>query len=92
MASALDRTFQTAVDAIRNAPTDLATPSQTTQLQFYASYKQATKHDAPTTSPAWFRFTDRAKWDAWDALRGTTQDQAKTMYVQLTNTHLKRSS
>jgi len=27
----------------------------------------------------------RAKWDAWDALKGTSQDDAKQQYIDLIN-------
>ena len=45
-------------------------------LQLYSLYKQATVGDVNTKRPGMTDFIGRAKWDAWEKLKGTTQDQA----------------
>ena len=64
-------------------------PDNNTMLQLYALYKQATVGDVNTKRPGMTDFVGRAKWDAWEKLKGTTQDQAMQEYVDLVN-RLKR--
>ncbi len=58
-------------------------PDNPTLLQLYALYKQATTGDVNTKRPGQFDFVGRAKWDAWDKLKGTSSNQAMQDYVDL---------
>lgn len=58
-------------------------PDNATLLQLYASYKQATEGDVQGDAPGWTDPVGRAKWQAWDALRGTDAPAARERYVQL---------
>ena len=59
-------------------------PNNETLLQLYSLYKQATEGDAPDAGPSNpFDFVGKAKYDAWEALQGTTADDAMTKYVAL---------
>lgn len=60
-------------------------PDNNTLLQLYALYKQATTGDVNTKRPGMTDFVGRAKWDAWEKLKGQTQDQAMQGYVDLVN-------
>jgi acyl-CoA-binding protein len=58
-------------------------PDNDTLLKLYALYKQATHGDANGERPSGFDFVRRAKFDAWDAIKGTTQNDAMQRYVDL---------
>ncbi|EPS63828.1 hypothetical protein M569_10959 [Genlisea aurea] len=50
-------------------------------LIIYGLYKQATIGDVNTSRPGIFNQRDRAKWDAWKANEGKSQDDAKSDYI-----------
>ncbi len=52
------------------------------KLRFYGLFKQSTVGDVNTKRPWAMDFTGRAKWDAWDKLRGLTTTDAMTAYVE----------
>lgn len=58
-------------------------PDNNTLLKLYALYKQATQGDAEGERPNGFDFVRRAKFDAWEAIKGTTQKDAMQQYVEL---------
>jgi diazepam-binding inhibitor (GABA receptor modulating acyl-CoA-binding protein) len=60
-------------------------PDNMTLLKIYALYKQASSGDAEGKRPGMTDMVGRAKWDAWDALKGTSQEDAKQQYVDLIN-------
>lgn len=60
-----------------------ARPDNDTMLKLYALYKQATKGDASGERPGGFDFARRAKFDAWEALKGTDKQDAMKGYVEL---------
>lgn len=58
-------------------------PDNQTLLQLYALYKQATVGDVNTSRPGQFDFVGRAKWDAWEKLKGTKTNDAMQQYIDL---------
>jgi acyl-CoA-binding protein len=59
-------------------------PDNNTLLKLYSLYKQATDGDAPTSSDAgMFDFVAKAKYNAWDGLRGKSKDAAMEEYIKL---------
>ncbi|CAD8183849.1 unnamed protein product [Paramecium octaurelia] len=54
-----------------------------TKLQIYGLYKQATVGDVNIGKPGILDQKGRAKWDAWNANKGKSTEQAKTEYVQV---------
>ena len=58
-------------------------PDNATLLQIYALYKQATSGDNAEKKPGFSDMVGRAKWDAWNKLKGTTQNDAQLQYVEL---------
>ena len=58
-------------------------PSNEELLQLYGLFKQATEGDVSGERPGGFDFKGIAKFDAWEELKGKTQDQAKQEYVAL---------
>lgn len=60
-------------------------PDNMTLLKIYALFKQGSSGDASGERPGMTDFVGRAKWDAWHALAGTTQEDAQQQYVDLIN-------
>ncbi len=58
-------------------------PDNMTLLKIYALYKQASSGDASGKRPGFGDMVGRAKWDAWAALKGSTQEEAMQQYVDL---------
>jgi len=58
-------------------------PDNQTLLQLYALFKQATDGDVQGERPGMMDFINRAKYDAWDKLKGQNSEQAMQGYVDL---------
>lgn len=58
-------------------------PDNMTLLKIYALFKQASSGDASGSRPGFTDMVGRAKWDAWNGLKGTTSDEAKQQYIDL---------
>ena len=58
-------------------------PDNATLLKIYGLYKQATSGDVTEKKPGFGDMIGRAKWDAWNAVKGTASDDAKQQYVDL---------
>ena len=57
--------------------------SDETLLKLYALYKQATAGDNADKKPGFGDMVGRAKWDAWNGLKGTSADDAMQQYIDL---------
>ena len=60
-------------------------PDNATLLKIYGLYKQATAGDNTEKKPGFSDMVGRAKWDAWNGLKGTSSEDAKQQYVDLIN-------
>ena len=58
-------------------------PDNATLLKIYALYKQGSIGDNAEKKPGFGDMVARAKWDAWNGLKGTSPDDAKQQYVDL---------
>lgn len=59
-------------------------PSNETLLQLYSLYKQGSVGDVNTDPPSNpFDFVNKAKYEAWAALKGKTTAEAMTEYIEL---------
>ncbi len=58
-------------------------PDNATLLQIYALYKQATEGDVSSKRPGFTDMVGRAKWDAWNEVKGKSADEAMQAYVDL---------
>ena len=56
-------------------------PDNMTLLKLYALYKQGSVGDNAEKKPGFTDMVGRAKWDAWNALKGTAQLDAMQQYV-----------
>lgn len=78
--SDLDAEFTTATETSKALT---QRPSNDDLLALYALYKQATAGDATGKRPGRLAAVDRAKFDAWSDVAGTSPDDAKQAYVDL---------
>ena len=72
--------FEAAVASSKDLP---ERPDNMTLLKLYALYKQGSAGDAEGKRPGFTDMVGRAKWDAWDALKGATHDDAMQQYIDL---------
>jgi diazepam-binding inhibitor (GABA receptor modulator, acyl-CoA-binding protein) len=69
--------------AVANSKKLSQRPDNSTLLKIYGLYKQATVGDNAEKKPGFGDMVGRAKWDAWNGLKGTGQDDAKQQYIDL---------
>jgi acyl-CoA-binding protein len=69
--------------AVADSKTLPERPDNATLLKLYALYKQATSGDVAGSRPGFSDMVGRAKWDAWNALKGTSAEDAMKQYVAL---------
>ena len=73
-------------DAVASSKTLSEKPSNEVLLQLYSLYKQASTGDVNTEPPSNpFDFVNKAKHDAWTALKGKTKVTAMQEYIDLVN-------
>ncbi len=58
-------------------------PDNATLLKLYSLYKQATEGDNETKKPGMMDMVGRAKWGAWDELKGMSSEDAMQEYIDL---------
>jgi diazepam-binding inhibitor (GABA receptor modulator, acyl-CoA-binding protein) len=58
-------------------------PDNATLLKIYGLYKQATVGDNAEKKPGFGDMIGRAKWDARNACKGTSSEDAKRQYIAL---------
>lgn len=76
--SDLDQSFQQAIESLKGLDIE---PDDNTKLHLYALYKQATVGDVQGDKPGFFDFVATAKYNAWEELKGMSQDEAKQKYI-----------
>ena len=72
--------FEAAVD---NSKSLTERPDNSTLLKIYGLYKQATLGDNTDKKPGFSDMVGRAKWEAWDSVKGTASEVAMQQYVEL---------
>ena len=61
-------------------------PDNSTLLQLYSLFKQATEGDINIESPSnAFDFVAKAKFNAWSELKGKVPEKAMNEYIELVN-------
>ena len=78
--SDLKARFEQAVAESKQLPEK---PDNMTLLKIYALYKQASTGDVDGKRPGFTDMVGRAKWDAWNGLKGTSTDDAMQDYIDL---------
>ena len=78
--------IQTEFDtAVANSKKLSERPDNATLLKIYGLYKQATVGDNAEKKPGFGDMVGRAKWDAWNGMKGKSSEDAKREYVDLIN-------
>lgn len=72
--------FEQAVADSKNLPEK---PDNMTLLKIYSLYKQATSGDVEGSRPGFADMVGRAKWDAWNELKGKSSEEAMQEYIDL---------
>jgi acyl-CoA-binding protein len=78
--STLNEQFEQAVADSKNLP---ERPDNATLLKLYALYKQGSAGDVDGKRPGFTDMVGRAKWDAWNELKGQSKDEAQQAYIDL---------
>ena len=76
----LKKQFEQAVADSKNLPEK---PDNMTLLKIYALYKQASSGDVDGKRPGFTDMVGRAKWDAWNEVKGKSGDAAMQEYIDL---------
>ncbi len=71
--------FEKAAEVAKSLP---ERPDNDTLLQLYALYKQGSQGDVKGEKPGFFDFVGVAKYEAWEKLQGTSQEEARKRYVE----------
>ncbi|HSW17095.1 MAG TPA: acyl-CoA-binding protein [Ramlibacter sp.] len=69
--------------AVANSKNLSERPDNATLLKLYGLYKQASAGDNAETKPGFGDMVGRAKWDAWNAQKGTAKDETMRQYIEL---------
>lgn len=72
--------FEAAVAASKQLP---ERPDNMTLLKLYALFKQGSSGDVEDKRPGFTDMVGRAKWDAWNELKGSSPDEAMQQYIDL---------
>jgi acyl-CoA-binding protein len=76
----LKKLFEQAVADSKKLPEK---PDNATLLKIYSLYKQATEGDVEGKRPGFTDMVGRAKWDAWNEVKGKSKNDAMQEYVDL---------
>lgn len=80
----LEQQFTDMAQAVRDATIDFQ-PTNNQKLKLYAFYKQATEGDVVGEAPSIVKMIERAKWNAWNAIKGKTKEEAMKGYLAVFN-------
>ncbi len=72
--------FEKAAAAAKSLP---ERPDDNVLLELYALYKQGSGGDVSGDKPGIFDFVGAAKYEAWEKLLGTSEEDAQSHYVEL---------
>lgn len=76
----LEEKFEAAKKRVMDLPEK---PGNEQLLQLYAFNKQATVGDINSEKPAMFDFVAAAKYNAWNAIKGMSREEAQQKYIDL---------
>ena len=76
----LDDNFKSAAERTTSLP---KRPPNDILLQLYALYKQGNEGDVKGDRPGFADFEGRAKFDAWEKIKGKSNEEAKQGYISL---------
>lgn len=73
--------FKKAVFYIRNGPKKES--NNETKLSYYKYFKQSTGGNVTGKQPWAVQLEARAKWDAWNSVKGMSTEEAMKKYIEL---------
>ena len=79
--SDIKQQFEAALNYVKTAEGDFK-PSNELKLDMYSLFKQATEGDVTGKRPGMTNFVGRAKWDAWNKLKGMSAEDAMQTYIE----------
>lgn len=82
MSEDLQMRFDAMVKAVRESTINFA-PNNSQKLKLYAFYKQATEGDVTGECPSIINMIERAKWQAWNAIKGMSKEKAMDGYLKV---------
>ncbi|XP_076999602.1 enoyl-CoA delta isomerase 2 isoform X2 [Tamandua tetradactyla] len=77
---ATQQDFENAINQVKLLKKD---PGNELKLKLYALYKQATEGPCHVPKPSVFDLTNKAKWEAWNALGSLPKEVARQNYVDM---------
>ena len=80
MDNVLHQSFEKAIEIAGNLK---KRPTNEELLNLYANFKQAKFGDNNTSRPGILDIKGKAKWDAWNNIKGTTCQDAMQNYINL---------
>ena len=80
--SKLEQKFEEMLIAVRDATINFK-PDNSQKLKLYAFYKQAKEGDNISKKPSAIKMVERAKWIAWDAIKGISKEDAMRGYLKV---------
>lgn len=78
----LEKKFEEMLIAVSDATIDFK-PDNSQKLKLYAFYKQVKEGDNNTKKPSAFKMVEKAKWMAWDAIKGMSKEDAMRGYLKV---------
>lgn len=78
----LEKKFEEMLKAVKDATIDFK-PDNSQKLKLYAFYKQVKEGDNDTKKPSALKMVERAKWMAWDAIKGMSKEDAMRGYLKI---------
>ena len=80
----LQKRFDDMLKSVKDATIDFK-PNNSQKLKLYAFYKQAIDGDVIGECPSMINMVERAKWQAWNAIKGMSKDKAMEGYLNVFN-------
>lgn len=82
--------FDKAAAAIKASANENIKMTDDELLQVYSLYKQGSIGDCNTDKPGMLDFKGKAKWGAWDKLKGKSKEEAQAEYISLAKSLLEK--
>eukprot|EP00516_Mucochytrium_quahogii_P011496 CAMPEP_0203788494 /NCGR_PEP_ID=MMETSP0100_2-20121128/2880_1 /ASSEMBLY_ACC=CAM_ASM_000210 /TAXON_ID=96639 /ORGANISM=" , Strain NY0313808BC1" /LENGTH=97 /DNA_ID=CAMNT_0050691247 /DNA_START=772 /DNA_END=1065 /DNA_ORIENTATION=+ len=79
----LQKQFEAAAERVKTTkrPEGAPAPTNDMKLKLYSLFKQATAGDVTGSQPWKVQVEARAKWDAWNAVKGKSKEDAMKEYI-----------
>lgn len=80
--SDIQKQFEQKLLEVKEAKMDFK-PNNNQLLKLYGFYKQATEGDITTECPSMMNLKERAKWNAWNSIKGMDKETAMKGYLKV---------